>query len=160
MSESHLSPDEFEAILPLATTWAEEQEARILFSGTPLTPAQLSDARQIGVLHPERVRLLSVAEVPTPEHPLLRAAGDATGLMSPFTAGLTLRYGIYIRSDMIDDRLLIAHELVHTGQYERFGSVPAFLRQYLHECLTLGYPAAPMEQEAILGAERLRRRGP
>ena len=36
-------------------------------------------------------------------------------------------------------------QLVHTAQYERFGSVAAFLRQYLHECLSIGYPDAPME---------------
>jgi hypothetical protein len=34
-------------------------------------------------------------------------------------------------------------------QYERFGGVLPFLRQYLTECLTVGYPEAPLEQEAI-----------
>jgi hypothetical protein len=91
-----------------------------------------------------------------PEDPVLRTAGRAAGLIDPYTDGLTLRYGIYIRSDFPADRFLVAHELVHTAQYERCGSIIAFLRQYLHECLTLGYPDAPMEQEAILTAERLR----
>ncbi|HSI12096.1 MAG TPA: hypothetical protein VK961_08635 [Chthoniobacter sp.] len=157
MSDAILTPDQFEQILPLAAAWAEEEERRILESGITLTPAQTNDARAVGVAHPERVRLLVVDAIPMPEHPVLRAAGAATGLMSPFTAGLTLRYGIYIRGDLDGDRALIAHELVHTGQYERHGSIPAFLRQYLHECLTIGYPAAPMEQEAIIVSERVLR---
>jgi len=117
---------------------------------SPLTPAQLTDARKIGVVHPEKVRLLAVPTVPRPEHPTLRAAADATQLISPYTAGLTLRYGIFIRVDCWGDRRLVFHELVHTAQYERLGGVQSFLRQYLFECLTIGYPAAPLEQEAIL----------
>jgi hypothetical protein len=38
---------------------------------------------------------------------------------------------------------------VHTAQYERLGGIEPFLRQYLRECLTIGYPEAPLEQEAI-----------
>lgn len=143
----------------MATAWAEQEEARILAGGVGLSPSLLSDARRVGVAHPERVRLLAVASIPTPEDPVLRAAVEATGLISPFTAGLALRYGIYVRSDFVGDRFFVAHELVHTAQYERCGSVAAFLRQYLHECLSIGYPDAPMEQEAILTSERLREAG-
>lgn len=153
---SILSPGQFEEILPLAAAWAEHQEARILDSGISLSPSQSSDARQMGVSYPEHVRILTVATIPAPEHPVLKAAGEATGLVSPFTAGLALRYGIYVRRDFAEDRFLVAHELVHTAQYERCGSIAAFLRQYLFECLEIGYPDAPMEQEAILTSERLR----
>ena len=156
MSDSILSPEQFEELLPLAAEWAEQQERRILASGVCLSPLQMADARQMGVVHPERVRVLAVAAIPTPEHPVLRAAVEATGLISPHTTGLSLRYGIYVCSECASDRYLVAHELVHTAQYERCGGFSAFLRQYLHECLTLGYPDAPMEQEAILKAEALR----
>ena len=54
----------------------------------------------------------------------------------------------FIHSDCWDQRRLVVHELAHTMPYERLGSIEAFLRQYLHECLTIGYPEAPMEQEA------------
>jgi len=43
---------------------------------------------------------------------------------------------------------LLVHELAHVAQYERFGGFRPFLEQYLHECITIGYPAAPLEQEA------------
>ncbi len=159
MNRSPVSPEEFEQLLPLAADWAGEQEKHILANGRGLTPEQFADAREVGVVRPESVRLLTVPTIPMPEHPALRTAGEAAGLISPHTAGLTLRHGIYIRGDLIRDRLLVAHELVHTAQYERHGSILAFLRQYLHECLTIGYPAAPMEQEAVFAAERLARRG-
>jgi hypothetical protein len=44
---------------------------------------------------------------------------------------------------------------VHTLQYERLGGFQEFLRQYLYECITIGYPAAPLEQEAISTTARL-----
>ncbi len=69
-------------------------------------------------------------------------------LISPCTIGLTLRYSIFIRDDHWGQRRLVVHELAHTMQYERLGSIEAFLKQYLHECITIGYPAAPMVQEA------------
>jgi hypothetical protein len=54
----------------------------------------------------------------------------------------------------LKDPKLVAHELMHVAQYERLGSIPAFLQQYLSEVNQYGYPAAPMEQEAIAFAER------
>jgi hypothetical protein len=110
----------------------------------------MGDARRIGVAAPDRVRLLQVEEIPIPQDAGLRAAAKATGLLSPTTAGLTLRYGILIRSPFWGARDLVVHELVHVWQYERFGGFAPFLEQYLWECVTLGYTKAPLEQEANL----------
>jgi len=150
-----ITDEQFRMLLPLACAWAEEQERIILRDGVPLTPAQTADAVKAGVAHPERVRLLSVARIPMPAHPALRAAAESTQLISPCTTGLTLSYGIFVRSDCWGDRHLVVHELVHTSQYERLGGFRQFLDQYLRECITIGYPAAPMEQEAILTAARI-----
>jgi hypothetical protein len=150
-----ITQEQFAVLLPLACAWAEEQERIILRDGVPLSPVQTSDAVRIGVAHPERVSLLKVARVPVPEHPALRAAAEATQLISPRTGGLTLRYGIFIRTDCWGDRRLVFHELVHTLQYERLGGFQQFLQQYLYECVTIGYPAAPMEQEAVNTTARL-----
>src|SRR6267378_1349189 len=128
-----ITPDQFNRLLPLACAWAEEREQIILRDGVALSPAQISDARIIGVAYPERVKLLSVAYVPIPEHLALRAAADATQLISPRTGGLTLRYGIFIRADCWGDRRLVFHELVHTLQYERLGGFQRFLEKYLQE---------------------------
>lgn len=143
-----ISAEQFNSLLPLACAWAEEQESIILREGVPLTTGQVEDARRIGIIHPERVRLRVVEEIPLPRHSELRMAAEMTGLISPMTIGLTLRYGIFIRADCWGERRLVVHELVHTLQYERLGGFMAFLKQYLHECITIGYPAAPMEEEA------------
>ena len=147
---SILTTEEFEKLLPLACAWAEEQERVILESGEALTQEQIADATRIGVQHPDRVRLLRVAKIPTPTHPQLAEASQATNLISPNTIGLTVRYGIFIHEDYWANRNLLVHELAHTMQYERLGgSIEAFLRQYLFECITFGYPEAPLEQEAL-----------
>jgi Domain of unknown function (DUF4157) len=147
--------NQFDKLLPLAVEWAGAVEARILREGVPLTEESLLDARRVGVRAPERVRLLALAQVPAPTDLALKAAAAAIQFLTPATRGLTLGYGIFIRSDCWGDRQLVAHELVHTMQYERMGGIEPFLRQYLFECLTVGYPAAPMEQEAIAAAQSL-----
>ena len=150
-----ISPEQFELLLPLACDWAAEQEQCILAAGEPLSAAQLADARLVGISYPDRVRILHVSEIPVPRHPALRQAAEVTQLISPLTGGLTLRYGIFIRSDCRGHRALLVHELGHTLQYERLGGFDAFLRQYLFECLTLGYPDTPMEREVVAISARV-----
>jgi len=153
---SIITPQQFESLLPIAVAWAAELEGNILRSGVPLSKAQIADARHLGVLFPDRVRLLRVSQIPLPTQPVLAAAADASNLISPFTTGMTLRYGIFVRADHWGQRLLVAHELVHTSQYERFGGIEAFLRPYLIECLTPpGYPFGPIEQEAVVLSHEL-----
>ncbi|MGA3170742.1 MAG: hypothetical protein ABSE62_06980 [Chthoniobacteraceae bacterium] len=144
-----IDDENFRILLPLACLWAEEKESIILRDGVPLTTAQLEDAKTIGVTHPKKIRLLKVPVVPMPENEILFAAAVYYQLISPETRGLTLRYGIFIRADSWDVRELVFHELVHTSQYERLGSVEPFLQRYLRECIAFGYPNGSLEQEAI-----------
>ncbi len=58
-------------------------------------------------------------------------------------------YGIFIHNNFSKDRCTIIHELVHTMQCEKLGGLDPFLKKYLWECIEIGYPEAPMEQEAI-----------
>jgi hypothetical protein len=148
MSQANLL-DQFDRLLPLAARWAEGLEKRILREGVPLLEQEIADAQRLGVRQPNRVRLLCLGSVPTPDDLTLRAAAAVVQFLTPKTRGLSLRYGIFVRQDCWRDRRLIAHELVHTAQYERLGGIEPFLRQYLRECLTIGYPEAPLEQEAI-----------
>ena len=145
----------FETLFPLAVAWAAEEERRVLRDGVPLTAQETFDAQSLGVLQPERIRLLRVPQIPRPEEENLRAACDAIEFLGPATRGLTLGYGIFVRTDCWRDRELIAHELVHTAQYERLGGLEPFLRRYLTECLTVGYEQSPLEREAINGSARL-----
>jgi hypothetical protein len=142
-------------ILPSATRWVRREETAILAAGQPLTGAQLADARRAGVARPEKIRLQFIDPIPLPGPWLLRELGIRTGLVGSRTAGITLGYGIYVRTPFRHDRELAVHEFVHVGQYERLGSIAAFLRAYLRECLDPGYPRGPLEQEAIHAARRI-----
>jgi hypothetical protein len=136
-------------VMPLACAWAEAQESVIVRDGVALTPNQIADARRIGVVAPERVRLRAVDQIPSPLHPILRFAGQKIGLISGATIGMTLRYGIFIRADHWGERRFLVHELAHTAQYERLGGFRPFLEAYLLECITPpGYPFGDLELEA------------
>jgi len=139
-------------ILPYITRWIEAREQQILIEGSPLSEQSAADARAIGVGNPERVRLLRVAKVPLPAGRLITLAEHLAGGPWEHTAGLTARYGIFIREAYWGDRRLIAHELAHTAQYERLGGIAPFLRAYLTECLTSGYAGAALEMEAVAAA--------
>ena len=147
--------DQLEELLPLAARWATEQERRVLCEGVPLLKIELADARAIGVRNPERVRLLRVDAVPVPAHPILRAAAASINFLTAAPRGLALNHGIFVRADHWRDRALIAHELVHTAQYQRLGGILPFLQTYIVQCATVGYPNAPLELEAVATAARI-----
>ena len=79
---------------------------------------------------------------------LLRCVGEKLGVVSGQTIGMALRYGILIREEHWGDRRLLIHELAHVAQYERLGGFREFLKQYLEECINLGYPLGDLELEA------------
>lgn len=80
---------------------------------------------------------------------------EAMEVATPPARGLTLRYGIYIRSEYWGQRWLTVQKLAHTAQYERLGNVRVFIECYLYQCLAVGKAAAPLEQEAIMVANRI-----
>jgi hypothetical protein len=138
---------------PLVSAWVEDQERLILEQGAGLSAPELRIATRAGVLHPERVKLLAVAKTPLPEEKTLRRAAQAFGFVSEMTDGLTAGYGFFVRESRRHDPALVAHELAHVAQYERFGGIPAFVAQYLAEINENGYDAAPLELEAVAFAE-------
>lgn len=112
-----------------------------------LSAEQSQLAANVGIAHPERVRLLAVRLVP-PTNRLLRNLGKKLGFVSDATIGMTLRYGIFIQAEHWGERGLLVHELAHVGQYERLGGFRGFLSRYLSECIQPGYPLGELEQEA------------
>lgn len=142
-------------VLPLASSWVRYHERRILRLGIPLSAEEISDASRMGVTYPEKIRLLKVDQIPMLNGALVKAAARCFPDISSNTVGLSLRYGIYVRSRYWKNRSLVAHECVHTAQYERLGGIPAFLRNYFTQCLETGYPDAPLEQEAITRSSEL-----
>jgi len=86
---------------------------------------------------------------------MLRAAAASINFLTATPRGLALDHGIFIRADHWRDRALIAHELVHTAQFQRFGGILPFLQTYISQCATVGYSNAPLELEAIAMAARI-----
>ena len=146
VDEAHLK-SKLPLLLPRAIAWAEAEESRVLASGEGLDPEDVGLARAVGVSHPHRVRIALVDAIPTPSDPMLQSAIRETGLLGPDTRGLTLGHAIFMRRDEKSRRLL-SHELRHVYQYERAGSIAAFLPVYLTQMLDVGYRDAPLEIDA------------
>lgn len=134
--------------VPLAAVWVAQEERTILASGRELNEAEKAMALEMGVKNPERVRVKAISAIPLPGTFFLRM-GWIAGFGRRGVAGLALSYGIYVRADYAQSRGLLAHELVHVGQYERLGGIRGFLRAYLWECARDGYLNSALEQEAI-----------
>jgi hypothetical protein len=104
-------------------------------------------ARNVGVVHPELIRVALVDVLPMPQDPMLRAAAVQKGLFGPDTAGVTLGYSVFLRRGR-DTWSLLSHEFRHVFQYEQAGSIAAFLPIYLQQILQFGYANAPLELDA------------
>jgi len=142
----HLA-DQLPVLLPRILAWANAQEAEILRRGDPLNAAGLTLASRVGVVQPERIRVLMVPAVPAPDDRELRQIAIEQNLIGPNTAGLTLGYGIFIAEGQLTPRLL-GHECRHVYQYEVAGSIEAFLPQYLQQVAEFTYDRAPYEVDA------------
>lgn len=135
-------------LVPEAIAWAKVQAQHVAQIGTPLAAPGLALAEQVGVKHPELVRLLYVSQLPIPVEQLqLRQAVLDTGMLGPDMAGLTLGHSIFIVPGH-DDARLISHELRHVGQYEALGGIDGFIPIYLAQIDSVGYDLAPLEQDA------------
>ena len=154
-----ISAEQFEQLLPLAVAWARENEAQILRRGVPLHEstfgeAALQLAARARLQNPQRVRLLRVETIPEPQNITLVQAAQGSGFITSHAAGLTLGYGIFLRAEEWKNPSLLLHELTHVRQYEERG-IENFLREYLWQCLNVGYENAPLECEAIEAAQNL-----
>lgn len=143
-----------EPLLPRALDFVTREEARALRDGVELSTRERELAARCGVAHPERVRLLRVSQMPQPDDAMLREAQMQSGFSLSDAGGLTLGHAVFIVEREWRDEALIAHELVHVGQYERLGH-EAFLRAYLQQVLSVGYHQAPMEREAVETSRRV-----
>jgi hypothetical protein len=142
-------------LLPVATAWVRRLERRALRDGAPLDPALQALAAQLGLRHPDRVRVLALPAVPWRCPGWLARPLARLGFGPGAVAGLTAGYGILVREDRCHDRELLLHELAHARQYERAGGVAPFLRVYLNDCARRGYAGSVLEREARWRSARL-----
>jgi len=148
-----ITPEIVEQYFPKAAQWATEMERAILERGQRLSPQNRKDAEAIGVQRSGDVRILVLDGIPLPNNPGLRQLAVETGLITDRTAGMTFGHGIVLKKGSVHRRL-IAHELAHVMQYERFGGIEAFLKEYIKEiAFPPGYPNGPLEREAEQAAD-------
>lgn len=123
--------------------------------GRKLSDEEMSWAKQIGIAYPEKIRILNVTRIPTPVPNFVENMLQHKGYPAGTAAGMCMRYGIYAKESHADRKSIIAHELVHTHQFERLGGLWHFLYIYLKETMILGYAHSPLEKEANCIADNL-----
>ena len=137
-------------LLPQYIDWAHEIERKGLDIGVPLNKKELLLASNIGIEHPENVRIVYVNEVPFPyENFALKTFGEKVGLVGEgiINNAQVFGYSIYTRKDFNLNRPKLAHELVHVLQIER-SSLGKVVTQHFSDMAEYGYDKAPLEVEA------------
>jgi hypothetical protein len=113
--------NELPALFPYVVDWISYLEKQAQESGKALNQIEFNLAQNVGVAHPEEVRILSVPRIPLPSHPRIKQLARQVGLLNADTGSLTAGYGVIVRRDCANNLRLLAHEFVHVAQYERLG---------------------------------------
>ncbi|PMN91638.1 hypothetical protein [Enterovibrio norvegicus] len=142
-------------LMPAASEFVHDAQKEALEHGLPLTDAQILTAKEMGVQHPEKVRVYYVDKLPAPKDPELLEIAKRVGYTNPNMAGYTYGYGIWIQHRYKNQRDLLPHEFVHVKQAETLGLTEQ-TRQYLTQMFIYGYDNAPMEKEARHATAHLR----
>lgn len=140
----------FTFLVPQYIEWAEDIEVQGLNSGQALDSDGITLAKDIGIKHPEKVRIIYVDVVPYPyENTALRLLGEALGFIGEgiVNNAQVFGYSIYVRHGFELDRPKLAHELVHVLQVER-SNLADVTKQHLADLAEYGYDNAPLEVEA------------
>ena len=140
-----ITSEDVQRNIPKAVQWVTQSEQACMEIGQQLSPQRKRDAQAIGVQQIGVVRVMVSNEIPLPNDPELRQLVLQSGLGS--SKGITFGHGIVLKPGPYD-RHLIAHELAHVMQYERFGGIEPFLVGYIPESFPPHYPNGPLEREA------------
>jgi len=138
-------------LLPQYIAWAYETDRKGLEFGVPLEDQSLQLATDIGIVHPEKVRIVYIDEVPFPyENFALKVLGEALGFVGEgiINDAQAFGYSIYVRNGYELDKPKLAHELVHVLQIER-SDLDAVITQHFSDLAKYGYDNAPLEVEAF-----------
>lgn len=138
-------------LLPQYIDWASETDEKGLDTGIPLDSRELLLASDIGIEHPEKVRLVYVDEIPFPyENFALKTLGEALGFIGEgiVNNAQVFGYSIYIRNGYELSRSRLAHELVHVRQIER-SSLDKIITQHFSDLAVYEYEKTPLEAEAF-----------
>lgn len=140
-----------DVLLPQYIDWAYKMDQQGQQQGTALSDDQLILASEIGIKHPEKVRLVYVDDIPFPrDNYALKVLGEALGFIGEgiINNAQAFGYSIYVRKGYQLDTPKLAHELVHVLQIER-STLDKIIRQHITDLATYGYDNAPLEVEAF-----------
>jgi len=127
------------SIIPHAVKWYGEVEKQLYAKGRPLTAVEKKEAKQLGVIHPDAVRVVILDKFPVPD------AESTTN--NHFEGARAMGNIIMIKPRHQHDSQVLCHELVHIAQKDRMG-LHGFLKQYALEREVLGYSRSLLENEA------------
>ena len=143
-SPSDALKKKIEPYIEPSIAWVYENETNAFENGVALTNEEKRIAKEIGVRDADKVRVVYVDTFPFPKNQFLAEFADIHGFDSPQLAGMTYRYGIYIRHG---HGFILPHKLVHVRQFEEMG-VQRFMERYFLELTVMGYRDAPLEVKA------------
>jgi hypothetical protein len=147
-------------VLPPYIEWVKVTEQTGVQTGEPLDTKQLLLAQEIGIKHPEKVRLVYVESVPFPyDNLMLTTVGEALGFIGEgiVNNAQVFGYAIYVRRGYPLTTPQLAHELVHVLQIER-SDLQQVITQHFADLVTYGYENSPLEVEAFAANEKYRGR--
>ena len=113
--------------LPFAWWWLRRNEKIALRLGRALNEEELRWAELLEIQHPQKIRVLNVTRMPSPVPQSIENFMQRRGFPVGNAAGMCMRYGIYVVEKYAHRKTLLAHEMVHTHQFERLGGVWLFL---------------------------------
>lgn len=133
--------------LPLVTAWARRHHDLIQDNGVELSDDAVDLARSVGVVEPNRIRVMLVDEIPFHDDQAIYSLAKSIGMLSGQVQGITFGHSIYIVRGH-QSLQLFSHEFRHVHQYETLGSIGEFMEVYLEQVLIFGYHQAPLERDA------------
>ncbi|WP_143484320.1 hypothetical protein [Pseudoalteromonas piscicida] len=142
---------DMQILLEQYLTWTQKIESQGREIGDPLDKNGLALAKEIGIKHPEKVRIIYLDTVPFPiENKALKAMGESLGFIGEgiINNAQVFGYSIYVRDGYELNRPKLAHELVHVLQIER-ANFAKVLHQHIADMQKYSYDKAPLEVEAF-----------
>jgi hypothetical protein len=141
-----ITPEEIQRNFPKLVQWITQRQKICMEIGERLSFEATRDAQTIGIGQIDEVRIMIEGEISLPTDPALLQLFLKSGLGA--INAITCGHGIFVRPDAYS-RHLVAHELVHVLQYERFGGIESYLKAYVPEIVSPPYYTnGPLEQEA------------
>jgi len=97
------------------------------------------------------------SDFPVPNNKEVLKGFKELGFDSIFVAGVTYRYGIYIKSSwLVSKEYVLAHELIHVRQVEKTNNFKKYMRTYLIQAFSYEYIEMPLEKEAYKETEKFK----